>query len=397
MSTTTYTQLAGDSNINVLYTSTEPVGDNGYPDESNYAILGPIYAPRVHGIGLSAFEIASSDIVAFTLQDSHALSMGLLAGSNMSYMMTTSSNHSFELATYDSNVRITLDGADKTLDLYAANSLGFATGGSIALTTPDSNLLLRAGQAGSATNRSELLLRDTGVFDVYASDSLNLDTASNLSLSAENEVDIRRGNELYVKLMNDDSLDARALNYEFSASNYYAFSVDGSSTSNVLEIKRDNMTLYGNLEIHGTINSISQTVTQLEVEDKTIKLAVAGNDTTSIIDGQDNDQAGVIVAGYPSGVDSTLEENQKKYAKYVRWNYGTGGIDEMLTDDGALKESYWDVRGGSLRMTSYKASTSEELGFGMRINGKDELEMVRFYEDNGSKKASAFIRFGRKT
>ena len=394
--TTTYTQLAGDSDVNVLYTSTDPVGNNGYPDENSYAILGPIYAPRVHGIGLSALEIASSDVVAFTLRDSHALNLGLNAGSNMSYLMTTSSNHSFEMATFDSNVRVNLNGIDQSLTLAATSNINFETDGSFELATASSNVLIRAGPQGSTTNRSELLLRETGVFDIYASDRLDVDTSSNLSLSAGNQVDIRRGNDLYVTFMNDDSFDARARNFEFSASNYYAFSVDGSS-SNVLEIERKGVTLHGNLDIYGTLNSISQTVTQLEVQDKTLKLAVAGNNTTSIIDGQDNKQAGIIVAGYPSSVDSSILENQKQYEKSFRWNYGTDGIDEMLTDDGALKESYWDLRGGSFRLTSYKASTDEELGFGMRINGKDELEMVRFYDDNGTKKASAFVRFGRKT
>lgn len=379
MATSTYAQLAGDPNLNVIYTETEPIGSTGYPNEENYAILGPVYTPRIHGVGLSALEIASSDMVAFTLKESHALNMGLYDDRNMSFMRTTSSNHSFEVATHDSQVSLTLNGEDKNMKLYAASNIDIQTGGALSFVVPDSDLFLRAGQAGSTKDRSELSLRESGVFDIYASDNLNLSSSSNLDIFVDNR------------------FTARALNYEFSTSNYYAFSVDGSSEE-IMRLERDKMTLHGNLDIHGTINSISQTVTQLDVQDKTIKLAVAGNDSTNIVDGPDNNEAGIIVAGFPDTVDPGNSATQKEYEKSIRWNYGNGGIDRMLTsvDNGALDESYWDVRGGSIRMTSYKSNTDEELGYGMRINDKDQLEMVRYFDDGGVKKASSFIRFGRK-
>jgi hypothetical protein len=120
---------------------------------------------------------------------------------------------------------------------------------------------------------------------------------------------------------------------------------------------------------------------------------MAGGSNT--VDGVQNDRAGLIIAGFPSNV---TDFNNPRYDKSIRWNYGDSGVEGLLTSNGASNEAYWDVRGGSLRLTGVKDNASnEEIGFGMRINDKDELEMVRHWVDgNGSNQITRFVRFGRK-
>jgi len=391
-----YSQLAGDSNYDVMYTSESPVGDDGYPPVENYGILGPIYTPRIHGLGLNALEIASSDIVAFTLGGTHSLDLGRDTNSNVSYMRTVP-NESLQVSLANGSASIFMDANDSNMELYAASNLTFNADGGVSIASANSPLVFRAGNEGSLTDRSELTLGEQGTFNVYASDLLDLQSSSNVLIRADDQVEIQKGSDLFMKFERDDTLSARAIKYDFEASDSFNFAIDGSSSNPVIKIERDLVTLHGNFDIYGTINSINQTVTQLEVQDKTLKLAVAGNDSTNIVDGVDNEHAGLIVAGYPAGADSNLQSVRDKYAKSIRWNHGTDGIDAMLTSN-VDKESFWDVRGGSIRMTHYKADEDEDIGYGFRINGNDELEMVRHYEDDlGNKKTSQFIRFGRKT
>jgi hypothetical protein len=80
----------------------------------------------------------------------------------------------------------------------------------------------------------------------------------------------------------------------------------------------------------------------------------------------------------------------------MKWNFGEGGIDDMLTNDGIDKESFWEFRGGSMRLTATKKDTGKDIGYGWRVNGNDELEMTRqFVDSNGNKKITRFMRFGR--
>jgi hypothetical protein len=83
------------------------------------------------------------------------------------------------------------------------------------------------------------------------------------------------------------------------------------------------------------------------------------------------------------------------YAKSLKWNYGSAGIDGMLTSAGISNESFWELRGGRFQMSSVKPS-GKKISFAFRINELDELEMVKFWDDvNGVAQVRRIAKFGR--
>lgn len=395
---TTYGTLVGDETYDVMYIDSEPVGSLGYPEEENYSIFGPIYTPRVYGLGLTSLEIASSSNVSLTLNDHHALEFRYDNDSNVTRLNSTGSN-SISVGTENESVRMFLNAEQCNLEFFSQNNISFGSdGGSINFSSFDSNLSFISGTPGSTTDRAEIDMNSSGAMDIVATDHMNIKGFSNIVIEGSNGVDIRRGdddNDARLHIRDDNTISSRAQSYTYDAAQSYKFFVDGA-TDEILKIEQDKVTLRGNFDIHGAINSISHIETQLEVQDKTVRLAFGANGTV-IEDGEDNDKAGLIVTGFPSGADPEDPDDQKKYQKSIKWNYGTDGIDGMLTDQGIDGESYWDVRGGSLRLTGVK-DNGDDLGFGMRINGNDELEMIRQFKDaNGNKKVTRFVRFGRKS
>lgn len=387
-----YGSLAGDSNYKLWYTATDPVGAQSYPDETDYAILGPIYAPRIYGLGLNALEIASSGLVSFTLNDTHALTLGKNAATNVTDVNTVGNSSYRVSAGADSNVSVTLDAARCNYHVFAKKDIVLETvDGGFHFTSSNSVIDLLAGAANSTSNRAEISLSNVGFLDMFASDRLNIIGESNTLIEGKHDVELRRSaaaTSARFALTSNNDVATSADAFHFHSSNYYNFAVQ---TNDVFRIDKDKVTLFGDFDIHGTLNSISTTVTELEVQDKTILLAASDGGSNAIVDGSNNDKAGVIVNGLPAGAS-----NSNLYRKHIQWNYGSNGIDALLTSN-IERESFWDVRGGSLRLSATKPTTGNDISMGLRINEKDEFEWVRHYVDsNNVPRVRSFVRFGRK-
>jgi hypothetical protein len=158
------------------------------------------------------------------------------------------------------------------------------------------------------------------------------------------------------------------------------------SVGNTLLLDAAEVVLTGDLNIAGSLNAVNRTV--LNVEDKRVTLASASN---GLVDGTlTNDGAGVQVFGLPANVDPAESANPV-YEKSLAWRYGTSGVTALRSN--AQTESYWDIRGGHLRLTSYKTSDTA-VAYGFRINGTDELELVRYTTDGNSVTSKRIARFG---
>jgi len=178
------------------------------------------------------------------------------------------------------------------------------------------------------------------------------------------------------------------------------------------------LTINGNLDILGTYNQIPVDVTALQVEDKTITLAVSSNSQSNNhlleVDSETtNDKSGLVVAGVPDGYtsnDGTFTSNV--WDKSFLWNYGgstsTYGL-QMLGPQSSFSnnatatnqenidnEAFWELKGGSLRLTGYLKDDSgevEKISYAIRITRNKELQFVKMEE---GKTATQVATFGVK-
>jgi hypothetical protein len=184
----------------------------------------------------------------------------------------------------------------------------------------------------------------------------------------------------------------------------------------ILKIQNDRIVVNGGIDIMGTLNSIDTTVTELHIEDKTVILSHSSNGI--IHDGSQNTTSGFVVEGIPFTTDFNIPLNVADsnvlpmYEKSIRWNYNdaddvTGFVANVgmggLGTSNIESESFWEVKGGGLRLTACKpvfdgagnCTGSNVVSFGMRVNHLDELEFVKKYMSGGKYVVKRVAKFGR--
>ena len=175
------------------------------------------------------------------------------------------------------------------------------------------------------------------------------------------------------------------------------------NNNTVMQIVQSNVIISGNLQISGVIDSTNVTQTNLLVENKEIYLAYNSNISpvdsgTWIKDGVSNDQSGIVVQGCPANIiQYSPSNNETIYEKSVKWNNNLG----MFT--GNSNESFWEVKGGSLKITDMNPQTvvngnvtaSNPISFHLRINNQAELEIIKYYNMNNKPISQVVAKFGR--
>ena len=164
------------------------------------------------------------------------------------------------------------------------------------------------------------------------------------------------------------------------------------------------------------MNQINTTIQSVQVTDKTITLAVgeddiAGSNQTVHEDAlSTNHGAGLLVEGRPNGVSvesqyfdgsyssATAVGTENIYEKSIKWNLSDipnqanvsgmkymGGLNtfeavQSTNLDQIAKESYWEIKGGSLRITSLfknSANLVDKVSYGFRISRNRQLQIVK--------------------
>jgi cytoskeletal protein CcmA (bactofilin family) len=182
--------------------------------------------------------------------------------------------------------------------------------------------------------------------------------------------------------------------------------VDSISDPTVINVTAPTINLNGNVAITGSLETINtETIT---VEDKLVVLASAGQSSSNIYtrDGGLNTQAGFKIEGIPDGFDATAS-NVKYYEKSLTWNFGgSNGVASLAQSTNALDDCYYSLKNGSLLIERYSSNFGmnytdgssipvTSIGFMLRINSNEALEVVKIREDeNGVRTASVVSRFG---
>ena len=170
----------------------------------------------------------------------------------------------------------------------------------------------------------------------------------------------------------------------------------------VLVVTASNVTINGELRINGDITSITTYEETLEIFDKKITLCAGGSNGV-FVDGTANDGSGLIVSGYPStdGELSGLVQNDILYEKSIKLHCPSAQAMMKLNNPSNIdaltsfeQESYWEVKGGDLRMTLQKTET-DFVTFGWRIGAYGELELIKSWSTGGVAGKKIVSKFGR--
>jgi hypothetical protein len=146
----------------------------------------------------------------------------------------------------------------------------------------------------------------------------------------------------------------------------------------------------GNVKIHDTVfmgrwYSSNNSAHSGQLSTETITLGVSKDNIDAlpddVVDGAGNSGAGVVVAGLPNQTLATNpDEIKDRFQKSFKWNTGgggMGGLGKRLEDGGARDESFWELKGGAFQLTHTNPKTGGEVGYALRINDSDQLEVVR--------------------
>lgn len=264
----TYDLLTGDSFETIDYTNTAP-NTSLYPDSNAVTILPQIWAPRIYGKDLTAFEIASSGKLAISLMDIHTLDVTRSNYGNASYFkntMVSQSNYSFEFLANQTDLQIMMDALSNNINITAASNVN--------ITARDGDMSLTASNnldVSVSNNFSVNTLSNINVTSVEG--SLSMDTFSNVSviaregtfnLSADSNVmtifsrsnmTVYSSNDLSATSVSNLSLTSTEGSFDFVAfSNASLVAREGtfalSADSNTLSLfSRSNMTLYSSNDL----------------------------------------------------------------------------------------------------------------------------------------------------
>lgn len=387
------------------------------------------------------FYMGDSNIELYAISNIVVTASNNLHAFVVNDIVLNSQTGSTSLFAHDSNVSFVLSNNDKMIG-YASNGIHFSTSNSFLASATsnfsfvayngDFNAYAESNIAFSAdkSNMKITMDRNGDVIDIYtlsnlvvtASNSFNLTTRSNVFITTSNawiqsrsNVWITSSNDMNLSSSNDFHLNANSnvtincANFSlsltgdtgFSAKSNISFFIAQSSnpTDATMMVSPDRVNVRGDLWITGSINTnniINTTVVQetLKVNDKTILLANVGDEGGAPTDGINNDGAGIVVDGMPSG-----ESNLDMYRKSLLWTHNSGGVPDNGTSN-LTTESAWEFLGGGIRINHRKdigGGIVKDLCFTFRVNELDELELVKKYwsSNNGTYIWKRVAKFGR--
>lgn len=361
--------------------------------------------------------------------DSDANSMNMYSSNNMTLhtdnniLMMAQSN--IVISANESNVAILLDSTMNKLAIFSSNDISINTSNNINVYA-QSNYTLKTDQGHillSGNSHQGNLILDSNVMLVGSNDVLltalsnaslkgstvhvtaaqgtldfvdnktSLTTSQPLFLSTSNIFNLISESNIFLSAQNGDTRISLDEGIIANTNTSYTFKI---ANSNLVEIDSTRMRVNGNLEVLGVLDNISIQQTTLEVRDKLISLAYSP-DGDVLEDGVGNDAGGLVINGIPSG---ELASDSNLFEKSIRW-HNAGGMS-LLGTPAFSNDSYWEVKGGGLKLTHTKLTgspgsyTASEVSFGFRINEHDELEIVKKFSTDGTTyQYKRVAKFGR--
>lgn len=145
--------------------------------------------------------------------------------------------------------------------------------------------------------------------------------------------------------------------------------IGAGGNASAITVSSNAVVIDADLRVLGVLETVN--TNDLNVADVLISVAYGSlpSDATAVTDG-----AGLLVGTGPA-TDGKASERS------IRWRAGLSPLSAdpsvvaPSSAGGASNAGCWDVRGGSLRLTS--ASSSREVSYGLRVNELSELELFK--------------------
>lgn len=164
---------------------------------------------------------------------------------------------------------------------------------------------------------------------------------------------------------------------------------------NVMSLYRTHVDIRGALNVEGAFGTLaSDTVAtnELYVANNVVRLA-------TVIGSVQPGEAAVDGAGLH--VSEVAGEPAPLQERSVRWRASRGGTAAMLLPGACSNASYWEVKGGGLRITSARrgpaagASGAGQVSYLLHINEREELEVVKRWTVGATESFMRVCAFGR--
>jgi hypothetical protein len=377
------------------YTVADP--SISYPDQNDITTLGRTYLPGIYAKELTGLELASSGLVTLTLNDTRSLNI-VRDDPTTTISINTLGTDSFAVNTQG------------TMDHYSAGDMGITTDGTLTTTAGNGMVYDITGSYKVDVNNGSMVMNMDSDTNTYSLSSVN-----DLNTTAGNNTTMKTTNDFFIESKTTDEtvnhsikLDSANNTVDLNTTGEYNFFIDQKQLVN---INPDAMHLYGNLNIEGVINATKSIVhNRLEVQDKILSLGATSNYLDSVgtgtinydDDGVVNNGAGISIQGMPTDavIPDGLQEQDVAhlYEKSLKWNVNANGVTALGGTD-IEGESQWVLKGGAFYLNNVRTdpSTGEktsETSFGLRINERDEMELIKISDASGSKVVKRVARFG---
>ena len=271
-----YTDLAIPKK-DVSYTAQAAVDGISYPASDTYTAMGPLYLPKVYGKDLTAFEIASSGIIAVTLKDVYAFDLDMPDAHTVAFQTT---NNSALLLSSGSNAAVTIDGQNSNVSIAALKNVTAAASSALTLTASNNVSLTLDGTLSNATLSAlkNVSASAGSVLALAASNTalVTLDGAlSNVSIVALKDVTAAASSVLALTASNTTSftLDGAASNATLSALKNVS-----ASAGSVLALAASNTAL---VTLDGALSNVSIVALKDVTAAASSVLALSASNTTS--------------------------------------------------------------------------------------------------------------------
>lgn len=289
--------------------------------------------------------------------------------------------------TIEADAALTMTSINQAI-VSAGNSILMSTGNDMTVTASNDISITASNNINIEAQSDSLNLYAAGgkvyaAFDAPTT-SLNIGTSNDITMTASNDITLSARDATFTANSNLTLTGSSNVSLVRDAGNFVKVQDDDTirlwaGDSNIITAYHDRVYINGDVQVNGVIDSVDIHQSNLMIADRTVNLAFDAA-LGPLPDGANtNDGAGVIVSGQYGGTSN---------ARSLLWKWN-GGMDKLGTTD-VDNESYWDLRGGQLRISHSNAT--KEIAFGFRINENDELELVK---KTGANTFKRIAKFGR--
>jgi hypothetical protein len=228
---TIYDSLLNDPLPQTIDYTASALNSNLYPDSNTVSVLPTIWAPRIYGKDLTAFEIASSGKLAISLYDIHTIDVNrsnYVNATNWKNSVISQSNYSLELTANASDLQIMMDSYSNNINIKAASN--------IAMSACNGDMTLFSASNTVMSNNAYALTAATNIVTNALAGDITTTAQVNVATTATTgDVTTTAGTDVTTTANNNIGFTATTGNFGITANGNFVSTIAGA-TSNVSQL-----------------------------------------------------------------------------------------------------------------------------------------------------------------